>query len=79
MIKSRVTIVKYEKPLDSIRKAVKLSKLFDGIPKVAKIFIKPNIVYWNRHTNFPKWGAITTSRVIEDVVTLLKERGIDDI
>lgn len=79
MIKTRVSIVKYEKPLDSIRKAVKLSKLFDGIPNEAKIFIKPNIVYWNRHANFPKWGAITTSRVIENVVTLLKERGIDDI
>jgi len=79
MSKSKVSIVKYEEPLESVRKVVELTNLFDGIPKDAKVFIKPNIVYWNAATNFPKWGVITSSRVIEDVVILLKERGIDDI
>ena len=79
MIKSKVSIVKYEKPLESVRKLVELVNLFDEIPKDAKVFIKPNIMYWNRFSNFPKWGVITTSRIIEDVVVLLKERGIDDI
>ncbi|MCJ7648923.1 MAG: DUF362 domain-containing protein [Candidatus Lokiarchaeota archaeon] len=78
MNKSIVSVVKYEKPLESVRKAVELSKLFDDLPKEAKIFIKPNIVYWNSGPH-PKWGVITTSRVMEDVVTLLKEQGIDDI
>jgi len=77
--KSKVSIVKYEKPLESVRKLVDSINLFDEIPKDAKIFIKPNIVYWNRFSNFPKWGVITSSRIIEDVVVLLKERGIDDI
>ncbi|MFX0134488.1 MAG: DUF362 domain-containing protein [Candidatus Hodarchaeota archaeon] len=76
---SKVSIVKYEEPLESVRKLIELANLFHDIPKDAKIFIKPNIVYWNRFTNFPKWGVITTSRVVEDVVVLLKERGIDDI
>jgi len=49
------------------------------MPSKAKVFIKPNIVYWNRVRAFPKWGVITTSRVVEDMVILLKERGIDDI
>jgi len=79
MSKSKVSIVKYEEPLESVRKLVELTNLFDEIPKDAKVFIKPNIVYWNAVTNFPKWGVITSSRVIEDVVVLLKERGIDDI
>jgi uncharacterized protein (DUF362 family) len=43
------------------------------------VFIKPNIVFWTRFTPFPKWGVITTSRVVEDLVHLLKERGIEDI
>ncbi len=77
--KSIVSIVKYEKPLESVRKVVELSKLFEGITKDTKVFIKPNIVYWNQHTNFPKWGVITTSRVIEDIIILLKEQGINDI
>ncbi len=78
MSKSIVSVVKYEKPLESVRKVVELTKLFDDLPKEVKIFIKPNIVYWSSGPH-PKWGVITTSRVMEDVVTLLKEKGIDDI
>jgi uncharacterized protein (DUF362 family) len=79
MSKSKVSVVKYEKPLESVRKLVESINLLDEIPKDAKVFIKPNIVYWNRFTNFPKWGVITSSRIIEDIVVLLKERGVDDI
>jgi uncharacterized protein (DUF362 family) len=78
MNKSIVSIVKYEEPLESVRKVVELSKLFDDLPKGAKIFIKPNIVYWSSGPH-PKWGVITTSRVMEDVVTILNEKGISDI
>jgi uncharacterized protein (DUF362 family) len=79
MSKSIVSIVKYEKPLESLRNAVELSQGLDELPSQARVVIKPNIVYWTRATNFPKWGVITTSRVIEDIVVLLKEWGVDDI
>jgi uncharacterized protein (DUF362 family) len=79
MNKSKVAIVRYEKPLESVRKAVDLSEGLDRLPSGAKVFIKPNIVFWTRVVPFPKWGVITTSRVVEDMVVLLKERGIDDI
>ncbi len=79
MKKSKVAIAAYEKPLESVRKAVALSNGMDHLPARAKVFIKPNIVFWTRATDFPKWGVITTSRVIEDMVILLKEQGIDDI
>jgi uncharacterized protein (DUF362 family) len=74
-----VAIVRYEKPLESVRMAIDLSQGLDRLPGKAKVFIKPNIVFWTRTTPFPKWGVITTSRVIEDMVILLKERGIDEI
>ncbi|MBU2546774.1 MAG: DUF362 domain-containing protein [Proteobacteria bacterium] len=74
-----VSIVRYEKPLESVRKAIDLCHGLDHLPSKAKVYIKPNIVIWNTLVKFPKWGVITTSRVIEDVVVLLKERGIDDI
>jgi uncharacterized protein (DUF362 family) len=48
-------------------------------PPKANVFIKPNIVFWTRTTPFPKWGVVTTSRVVEDIIILLKERGIDEI
>jgi uncharacterized protein (DUF362 family) len=75
----KVAIVKYEKPIESVRKAVELSGGLDAMPAGARVFIKPNIVFWTRAVAFPKWGVITTSRVVEDIVILLKERGIDDI
>lgn len=77
--KHKVSIVQYESPLDSVRKAVDLCDGFNHLPSKAKVFIKPNVVFWTRFTAFPKWGVITTSRVIEDVVVLLKERGVEDI
>jgi uncharacterized protein (DUF362 family) len=77
--KSIVAIVRYEKPLESVRRAVEYSHGLDHLPSKANVFIKPNIVFWTRTTPFPKWGVITTSRVVEDMVILLKERGIDRI
>jgi len=77
--KSVVAIVRYEKPGESVRKAVALSHGLDHLPNKARVYVKPNIVFWTRTRPFPKWGVVTTSRVVEDMVVLLKERGIDDI
>jgi uncharacterized protein (DUF362 family) len=74
-----VSLVRYEEPLNSVRKAVDLCRGLDHLPAKAKVFIKPNIVFWSKSAAFPKWGVITTSRVVEDMVVLLKERGIDDL
>ncbi|MGD9974981.1 MAG: DUF362 domain-containing protein [Desulfatirhabdiaceae bacterium] len=74
-----VSIVNYESPLASVRKAVELCGGLDGLPDRARVMIKPNIVFWTRFVDFPKWGVITTSRVVEDVIILLKEKGVRDI
>ncbi len=79
MSKFTVSIVKYETPGASVRRAVELAGGLDHLPSDANVFIKPNIVFWTRAVQFPKWGVITTSRVIEDIVVLLKERGVKSI
>lgn len=79
MKKYKVAVVKYEKPTESVRKAVELSEGLSHLPARAKVFIKPNVVFWTRAVAFPKWGVITTSRIVEDTIILLKELGIDDI
>lgn len=81
MDKPIVAIVRYEKPFESVRKAVDLSQCRDRLPTKGKIFIKPNIILWRGVSPavLPKWGMITTSRVVEDMVAVLKERGVDDI
>ncbi|MDZ7699778.1 MAG: DUF362 domain-containing protein [Deltaproteobacteria bacterium] len=77
--KKKVSIVRYEKSLESVRKAVDLCGGLNRLSSDAKVFIKPNVVFWTRFASFPKWGVITTSRVIEDMVVLLKERGVQKI
>ena len=80
MNKSKVSVVRYEAPLESVRKAVELCHGLESLPTgPVKVFIKPNIVFWARRIDFPKWGVITTSQVVHDVVRLLKERGVQDI
>ena len=79
MEKSIVSVVKYEKPGESVKKAVDLVNGLDNVPQDAKVFIKPNVVFWTSECDFPKWGMITTSRVVEDVVVLLNEKNPKEI
>lgn len=77
--KKVVSIVRYEKPLESVREAVELCKGLEHLPPNPKVFVKPNIVFWTKAVPFPKWGVITTSRIVEDMVVLLRECGVADI
>ncbi|MEJ2719268.1 MAG: DUF362 domain-containing protein [Deltaproteobacteria bacterium] len=79
MKKSIVGVVRYEKPLESVRKAVEISSGLDRLSPSDRVFIKPNIPFWTPSVDFPKWGVITTSRVVEEMVVLLKEHGVNDI
>ena len=74
-----VAVVKYEKPFESLKKAVNLAGGLDSLPIQSKVVIKPNILMWLEGGNFPKYGAFTTARMIEDLVILLKERGLQRI
>ena len=79
MAKFSVAITRYEKKLESVRRAVELSNALKNLPKNGRVFIKPNIVFWTKAAPFPKWGVITTSRMVEDMIIILKDHGIDDI
>ncbi len=79
MEKHVVSIVKYQKPLDSVRAVIEQAGGFAKLKSNSKVYIKPNVVYWNRLVPFPKWGMVTTSRVMEDTIKLLVERGVKDI
>ncbi len=76
---SIVAVVRYQAPLESVKQAVTLCHGLEKVKPGMRVFVKPNIVFWTRGTPFPKWGVITTSRVVEDMVILLKKRGVDDI
>ena len=74
-----VSVTRYESPMGSVRAAVTHCGGLEGVSRGARVMIKPNIVFWTRKTDFPKWGVITTTRVVEDVVIILKDLGISDI
>ena len=63
MVKIKVALVRYQRPYESVKKAVDLSQGLRDLPPKARVFIKPNIVFWTKAVPFPKWGVITTSRM----------------
>lgn len=79
MEKFQVSLIRYKEVFTSVRKAVLDCNGFKHLKPGDRVFIKPNIVFWTKACKFPKWGVITTSRVIEDIVVLLKEHGVTDI
>ena len=69
----KVGLVKYKTPLESLKKAIDEAGGLGKISGNSKVLIKPNIVVWTIGTNFPKFGVITTARMIEDIVIILNE------
>jgi uncharacterized protein (DUF362 family) len=78
-MKYSVAVGQYEKPLESVRSIVNACDGLANMPQNAHVYIKPNIVFWTRSVDFPKWGVITTSRTIEDMVCILMDHGINNI
>jgi len=78
-MKHTVAIGKYEKPMESVKSIVEACNGLENMPQNARVYIKPNIVFWTQAVDFPKWGTITTSRTIEDMVRILKDYGINNI
>ncbi|MFX1409488.1 MAG: DUF362 domain-containing protein [Promethearchaeota archaeon] len=79
MNKHLVSIVKYRKKIKSVQRAIDLSDTFQNLSGNEKVFLKPNIVYWSTVPDYPKYGVVTTSRIVEDTIIALKERGINHI
>ena len=74
-----VGLVQYDQKNKSVEEVIRLSCAFEGIKPGHKVFIKPNIVIWSDKVSFPKWGVITTTKVISDTVAVLKDMGVNDI
>ncbi|MFW5961286.1 MAG: DUF362 domain-containing protein [Desulfohalobiaceae bacterium] len=74
-----VAVTRYKDNQNSVQEVINMCSGLQNLPARPKVFIKPNIVFWSKACDFPKWGVITTSRVVEAVVKLLKEHGVEDI
>ncbi|SMC22482.1 Uncharacterized conserved protein, DUF362 family [Desulfacinum hydrothermale DSM 13146] len=70
-----VALETYEKPVESVARVIEAAGGFPPLGPDTRVFIKPNVVTWTPAVDFPKWGVITTSRVVEDVVRALHDAG----
>ena len=82
MSKHKVSIVKYDNQRGAVEKALKLCGGLEKIKQLKpsdRVLLKPNLVMWDDDFAFPKYGVITTSMVMEEMVTLLAEHGVKHI
>ncbi len=74
-----VAVEKYTKPVESVRKVISNCQGLARLKPTDHVFIKPNIVFWSKAVAFPKFGVVTTSHIIEDMVLILREMGVSKI
>ncbi len=73
-------VVKYDGTIKSLRSAIELCNGFEKLKPDDKVLLKPNILWGGGGTKkIPKYGMITTSRIIEDLILLLREYGCRNI
>lgn len=79
-LEHKVAITKYDGTLASVKNGIELIDGLKGLKPSDSILIKPNVVWGGGGSKkIPKFGFITTSRIVEGIVAHLKERGFDKI
>jgi uncharacterized protein (DUF362 family) len=76
---SIVALKRYESSPLSLKQVIDLCEGFKTLQSAAKILIKPNLVMWDPIVPIPPYGVFTTTRIVEDLIILLKEQGCSDI
>ena len=79
MKKPVVSVYPYEASPDTLARAIEEAKGFEGLKKNHRVLIKPNLVGWDPKFPIAPYGVYTTSRLVEDMVMLLREYGVTDI
>jgi len=75
-----VSIFKYDGTINALKNAVEQCNGFSELKVSDKVLLKPNIVWGGGGTNkLPKYGFITTSRIVEDIIQLLRQHGCKSI
>lgn len=79
MNRSIVAIKRYVGSPGSLKEAVSLCNGLKGLKRDDHIFIKPNLVGWGDRYQIPLYGVFTTTRLVEDMVIILKDYGVKRI
>lgn len=79
MLNHKTSVLRYEASPDSLRHLVKLCDGLKGLHSGTRTFIKPNLVALDESFPMPLFGVVTTTRLVHDMVILLKEHGVESI
>ena len=79
MNKPVVSLVRYSSSPESLAKALEDSEALGKLRPNQKVLIKPNLVGWDPVFPVAPYGVYTTSRLVEDMVIILKEFGVNQI
>ena len=71
-----VAIKRYIGSPDSLKEAVSLCDGLEGLKRNDHIIIKPNLVGWDNRYPMPLYGVFTTTKLVEDMVIILKDYGV---
>lgn len=71
-------MVRWEGPA-SVAKVIDLCDGLPGIRTSDRVLVKPNLVGWDNQGPYPPWGVLTTSRLMEGLCAVLKDRGVTRI
>ncbi|MBN2032586.1 MAG: DUF362 domain-containing protein [Deltaproteobacteria bacterium] len=74
-----ISFKRYESSPDSLRELIRLCGGFDRLRPSYRAFIKPNLVAFDDRYPMPLYGVFSTTRLVHDMVFLLKEFGINHI
>jgi len=75
MHKPVVAIERYVGSPETLQEVVTLCNGLKGLTISDRVFLKPNLVGWDDRYPMPLYGIFTTSRLVEDMVVVLKDYG----
>lgn len=70
-----LAVMRYERSPDSLMETIQACKGLSGLRPGDRVLIKPNLVGWDDNYPVPPYGVYTTSRMVEDMLSLLKDAG----
>lgn len=62
-----------------VREAIELCGGLQDLEPGMSVLIKPNLVVWLEKYPYAPYGVITSSRVLEEIIKAVKDRGVNDI
>ncbi len=78
-MKPLISLVQYTSSPDSLSEAVKLCCGLEELGRNARVLIKPNLITWDDQFKVAPFGVFTTTRLVEDLVIVLKDHGCREI